>query len=514
MPDVAVRSAAGPAARPARRVGVRELVPLLAGWQDRPGVPGYQALADRLRLLVLDGRLPVHAVLPSERALATASGTSRTTTTAAYRALREAGFAAAGQGAGTWTALPNEPAPPAGDPAALPWPVTTTGRRGTADGRGDLSSAALEAPPQVHAAYVAALADLPRYLPGHGYVTAGLDVLRERVAARYTARGLPTAPDEVLVTSGAIHGLRLVLGETVARGDRVLVESPTYPLALDVVRRAGARPVALPVEDGWDPDAAAEALRSTGARAAYLMPDFQNPTGALMTDDVRERLADVLARAGCLVVVDETTADLDLRGPGAVAPAPFGAGRRPGPGAGVVHLGSSSKTFWGGLRVGWVRADRALVQRLTVARAADDLASPLVEQLATAHLLDVVDTLLPQRRALVAARCAALRGALAERLPQWEAPVPAGGLVLWCRLPLPRSSALAAAVRDLGVTVTPGPRFGPDGAFESRLRIPFARPEADLVAAVGLLARAWHGGAVPGAAGAGAVPAGAGPAAL
>lgn len=494
--DLAGSAGAAVDDRPARRVGVRELVPLLDGWDDRPGVPGYQALADRLRLLVLDGRVPVHAVLPSERALATATGTSRTTTTAAYRVLREAGFADAGHGAGTWTALPREDAPAAsGD--TLPWPVTTTGRRGTPDGRGDLSSAAMEAPPQVHAAYLAALADLPRYLPGHGYVTAGITALRERVAARYTARGLPTSPDEVLVTSGAIHGLRLVLQAVLSPGDRVLVESPTYPLALDVVRREGGRPVALPVEDGWDVEVASATLRTAAPRAAYLMPDFQNPTGRLMPDDVRAALAERLARAGCLVVVDETTSDLDLRPAGrrGAPPAPvrpFGAhGTRA---RDVVHLGSSSKTFWGGLRVGWVRADRALVQRLTVARAADDLASPLVEQLATAHLLDVVDEVLAARRPVLRSRFDALRTALAEVLPDWRVPEPDGGLVAWCVLPGPRSSAVAAAARDLGVTVTPGPRFGVDGGFETRLRVPFARPEAELVAAAGLLARAWGGG--------------------
>ncbi len=509
VPSPATALPSGPAlpsapARPARRIGPRELAPLLTGWHDgAPGVPGYQALADRLQLLVLDGRLPVHAVLPSERALATATGTSRTTTTAAYRLLRESGFAVAGHGAGTWTALPHEPDGAAADAAVLPWPVTTTGERGTVDGRGDLSSAALEAPPQVHAAYAAALADLPRYLPGHGYVTAGLAGLRERIAARYTARGLATRPEEVLVTSGAIHGLRLVLETVLAAGDRVLVESPTYPLALDVVRRAGGRPVALPVEDGWDVAAAAAALRTTGARAAYLMPDFQNPTGALMPDGVRADLAGVACRAGCLVVVDETTADLDHRTDPGAPVRPFGAARsdgrgRPGggvrrPAAGVVHLGSASKTFWGGLRVGWVRADAELVRRLTVARAADDLASPLVEQLATAHLLDAVDDVLAVRRAQLRARFGALREALARVLPDWEVPAPDGGLVAWCRLPAPRSSTLAAAVRELGVTVTPGPRFGVDGGFESRMRIPFARPEAELAAAAGLLARAWHG---------------------
>ena len=472
--------------RPVRRIGVRELVPLLGAWREgRPGLPGYQALAERLRLLVLDGRLPVHAVLPSERALADAAGTSRTTTTAAYRLLRESGFAVAGHGAGTWTALPG--AGRASEEAG-PWPVQTSGLAGTPDGRGDLASAAPEAPPQLHAAYAEALADLPAYLPGHGYVTAGVPGLRARIAARYTTLGLPTAPEEVLVTAGAVHGLRLVLDALGTRGQRVLVENPTYPLALDGIRRAGGRPVALPVEDGWDVAAAASALRTTRARLAYLMPDVQNPTGRVLGDGDRGVLARVLADAGCTVIVDETTADLDLR-PGAVRPTPFGAFAPRGT---VVAIGSASKTFWGGLRVGWVRADRELVRRLVLARASDDLGSPLLEQLATGHLLDRVDEVVADRRRVLAARRRALQTALAVHLPSWAAPTPEGGMVLWCRLPSPSSTAVAAVARSLGVTLSPGPRFSVDGGFESRLRIPFARPEDHLRSAVGLLGEAWR----------------------
>jgi hypothetical protein len=161
----------------------------------------------------------------------------------------------------------------------------------------------------------------------------------------------------------------------------------------------------------------------------------------------------------------------------------------------VVCLGSASKTFWGGLRVGWVRADADLVRRLVLARAADDLGSPVLEQLAVAHLLDAVDEVVAGRTAALAARCRAVRDALAHHLPDWRAPAPEGGMVLWCTLPTPSSSALAAAARVAGVTVTPGPRFAVDGGLESRLRIPFSRPEPELRAAVALLAQAWDGGA-------------------
>src|SRR5882724_5672154 len=108
--------------RPARRIGAHQLAPLLAGWRNADGaagakLSGYRALADRLRLLMLDGRLPVVTVLPSERALATTLGASSTATTAACRLLRDEGFAHGSDGAGTWTALPTD------DVAAAPWPV-------------------------------------------------------------------------------------------------------------------------------------------------------------------------------------------------------------------------------------------------------------------------------------------------------------------------------------------------------------------------------------------------------
>ncbi len=500
----------GHSSRPPHRVGAHELTPLLDLWRQR-GQPDYHALAERLRLLVLDGRLPVPCVLPSERRLATVARTSRTTTTAAYRALRESGFAESRHGAGTWTSLPREPSGPADDP----WPVsqaTLTGQTHL-----DLASAAPAAPAELHAAYAAALEDLPRHLPGHGYVTAGVPELREQVARRYTRRGLPTAADQILITSGAVQGLRLALSVLADVGDRVLVEHPTYPLALDTLKRSGLRPVGWPMEDGWDVAAARRLVRAGAPRLAYLMPDFHNPTGRLLDADARARLATVLADGGCVALVDETTAELDLRNAVASAPAPLAAFSRPGA---VICLGSASKVFWGGLRVGWIRAEAHVVRRLALARALDDLAGPPVEQLATAHLLEHVEARLPALRADHSARRAALQAAIAEHLPTWEAPDPDGGLVLWCRLPEPRSSALAGAVRGLGLSVTPGPRFGagpaltvgqgqgqglgvgpgqgPGQGLESRLRLPFTRPIPELQAAVRILATAWSSGAAGG----------------
>ncbi len=141
--------------------------------------------------------------------------------------------------------------------------------------------------------------------------------------------------------------------------------------------------------------------------------------------------------------------------------------------------------------MGWVRADAALIRRLVQLRAAQDLAGPVLEQLTAVRLLEQIGDWLPQRRAEVAQRCLVLQAALGEQLPSWRAPLPDGGLALWVRLPTPRSSALAASARALGLGLTAGPRFGVDGGFETRLRLPFTASPAGLREAVRLLARLW-----------------------
>ena len=170
-------------------IGTARVLDLVGDLADaRP--PLYVALADRLRLLVGDGRLPIGSRLPAERELAAALHLSRATVAAAYARLRDQGWADARQGAGTWTRLPAGPHRAAGCP------------RRPAPGVIDLAHAAPAAPPQVPAAFAAALDDLPRLLPGHGYHPQGLPELRARVAERYTERGLPTTAEQVLITSG------------------------------------------------------------------------------------------------------------------------------------------------------------------------------------------------------------------------------------------------------------------------------------------------------------------------
>ncbi|MFC7618110.1 PLP-dependent aminotransferase family protein [Actinokineospora soli] len=446
---------------PIGRVSGPRLARLLEGWHGA-GRPSSAALAGAIRLLVLDGRLPPGTALPAEREVAAALRVSRTLVATAWDALRADGLVRTRRGAGTWTALPG-PGRAQDNPGDQPL---------------DLARAASAALPAVAHAVDAVRGALTAELAGHGYHDYGIDLLRERLADRYTARGLPTTADQILVTNGAHHALALVLRTFTGPGDRVLVDQPTYPNAIDAITAAHAIPVPVPLlDDGWDFDGVAAALRQSGPRLAYLIVDFHNPTGLLLDADGRGRLAALAARARTPLVVDETIAELDLRAaPEPVAPLS-------GPGT-VITIGSASKSHWGGLRLGWVRADADVVRRLASARHAFDLGSPVFEQLVLAELYADPVPAIAERRADLARRRDVLVAAVREHLPDWSFRVPDGGLGLWCALPGPMASRLALAARAVGVRVAPGSRFSPHGGLERWLRLPYTLPEPLLVEAV------------------------------
>ena len=466
----------------ARSISTASLVRQLGGWRDdrRAGAGGdplYVQLSDAIRLLILDGRVPLDVRLPGERELAAALDVSRTTVSTAFGRLREQGHLVSRHGSGSRTTVPSGPGGP-----------SVGGLVAEDDGGAiDLGAAALPAAPAVHAAYASALAALPAHLPGHGYQALGVPELRRALADRYTARGLPTTPAQILVTSGAQHAFVLVLQLLAGPGDRVLIDHPTYPHAIDAIARASCRPVpvGLPAGDGWDVEGLEAALRQTGPRLAYLLPDFHTPTGRCMAAEDRERVVRAAERARTTLAVDETLVDLGLDGP---PPAPMAAHDAGGT---VVTIGGASKSFWGGLRVGWVRADEATIAALAGVRPGLDLGTPIVEQLAVTALLLEHGAGIEDRRALLRERRDRLAAALAEHLPAWRPARAPGGNSLWIELPAPVSSALTASAARHGVRVVAGPRFGVDGAFERFLRIPYTRPAEDLEEAVVRLARAY-----------------------
>ena len=210
----------------------------------------------------------------------------------------------------------------------------------------------------------------------------------------------------------------------------------------------------------------------TAARMAYLIPDFHNPTGLCMDSSGRAELAKIAHETRMTLVVDETMVDLWLDAP---PPAPVASHGRGAAKTEVVTLGSTAKSLWGGLRVGWIRADAALITQLVGARAAVDLGTPVMDQLAAAYLLADDRSLLEQRREVLREQRAVLLGAVAEHLPDWRPTIGSGGMSVWMRMSAPVSTALAAVAPNFGVLLAAGPRFGVEGAFERFIRVPYAR---------------------------------------
>jgi DNA-binding transcriptional MocR family regulator len=463
---------------PGGRVSARRLVELLGSWRDLNARHPSADLADAIRLLAQEGRLPAGTRLPAERGLADALTVSRTLVTKAVDELRDEGVVASRQGSGTWITAHDR----------VEWPATPERPHLI-----DLARASSEAVPAMLGAVEAATRRLPPLLGQPGYQPHGLPELREAVAARYRARGLPTTADQIIVTSGSHHAFVLLLRLLVQPGDRVLVEQPTYPNAPDALRAGLARPVPVTMtEDGWSLEDIEATLRQSSPRLAYFVVDFHNPTGHRMSAEDRARLGGALRRTRTMAVADETLVELDLDGDPLAGPPPLAAFA---PDL-VLSVGSASKSHWGGLRIGWVRAPAELVDRILAIRSTMDLGTPVFEQLVLTELLTDPEPVLRQRRAELAHRRDVLLAALAEHCPQWTYRRPAGGQSLWCRLDEPISTRLAVAADSYGLRIVPGSRFTVDGGWERWLRVPFTLPPAELTEAalrLGRLARAVGG---------------------
>ncbi|MCM0639334.1 aminotransferase-like domain-containing protein [Cellulomonas wangsupingiae] len=437
----------------------------IADWRSASG-PAHRRLSSALRLAVLDGRIAPGDRLPSERSLARSIGVSRTTVTTAYRELADSGFIFTSARRRPLASLP--PSRLRTDPVAPDADVI------------DLSTASPLAPERhIHAAYSHALDRLPSHLGRTGYDRTGIPELRAAVARWFTARGLVTAPDQILITHGAQHALSLVAQSLLSARPRVLVEHPTYPNALELFHLLGARLKATPLLRGRDDLTQWRPLLEE-ADLVYVVPDFHNPTGTILPTWARSAL-----RTSGLLVVDETMVTLGLDGR-CLPDTPPVASFHPD----AITIGSLSKSLWAGLRVGWLRAPRQLVARLARRRAASDLGNSVLDQLAVADLLDAGLSVDEQTSWQRSERCDHLRAALlGSALDVSRIERPRGGLSLWVQLEEPVAAQMAARANLYGLELSAGPRFSPFGAFQRHLRIPYTLPLDQLDRAIDRLVR-------------------------
>ncbi|HXF72046.1 MAG TPA: PLP-dependent aminotransferase family protein [Actinomycetota bacterium] len=466
----------------------------LEGWTAGEG-PLFARLAAAIRGAIERGELPRGSRLPAERDLARLLSVSRGTVVAAYEELRRDGWIGSRRGSGTWVRG-------VGRPSAPEVPVGRSGAalRGLVEGPGDaieFTVAALggeEALDEILDGEPAAsvLADLRAASAHHGYHTLGLPELRAAVARHLSGWGLPTAPEQVLITTGGQQAIALAAAAYVRPGDRVVVEDPTYVSAIDVLEATGGRLVGVPVgPEGVRVDVLREVV-AAGASLVYLVPTFHNPTGSLLPEAKRREVAAMAEEFNVPVVDDVTLADIVLeRHP----PPPLAAFA---PDAPILTIGSFSKLFWGGLRVGWIRAAEPTIARLVRLKLVADHGSSLPGQLLALRLLERVDRIRPIRLALVRERYRLLTELLREHLPTWSWTPPVGGLCLWVRLPGGDARDLARVARRHGVLVAPGSLASVSGAFSDHLRIPFVLEPGTMREGVRRLAAAFAGWAEEG----------------
>ncbi|WP_426364783.1 PLP-dependent aminotransferase family protein [Streptomyces sp. E-08] len=454
-----------------------DLVARLGRWSAGRG-PLYLLLASRLRGLIDEGALPPGALLPPDRRLAAALAVGRTTVVAAYDTLRQEGRLVRRQGSGTRVA------------AALSLDVPRVKETSNPlflhllEAPDDvilLSCAAPDRPPAELAEAYRSLA-----LPDGdlGYHPAGIGALREAVAARYAARGVPTGPAQILVTTGAQQGLSLLARLLLAPGDGVLVEAPTYPGALDLFREAAAVPLPVAVgPDGVDVAEAVRVMERHRPALAYVIGRFQNPTGAVLPPLAGRRLVEAANALGVPLVDDEVLADLAFDADACGPPlSSYGE---------VIGVGSLSKAVWGGLRIGWVRGPAPLVARLARLKALHDLGSDVPSQLVAVRLLDAYAPVLEARLRAARAGHDHLRAELARLLPSWSCAPAAGGQTLWVRLPHGDGVSFAQLALRHGVAVLPGATTDALGGSLRHLRLHFLAAPEVLTEAVRRLAAAW-----------------------
>ncbi|MGD8863115.1 MAG: PLP-dependent aminotransferase family protein [Myxococcales bacterium] len=463
------------------QIGPIELDPTL-------DTPLYQQLFDAIAALIGSGALAPGQRLPPTRALAQRLGAHRNTVVRAYGELEDAGFVTGTVGRGTFVRRPPEgvrAVQPSAAPSGIAW-GTLLSRQSAAEplrraerfaqasaGRGAINMVRMQPsadllPDQL---FRRCLDHVLATLGGRalGYAPRpGVARLREQIALDLERQGVSTTADDVLVTSGSQQALDLLVRALVNPGEPMIVDSVTYTGALSAFSVGGARLLTVPSDDEGPDLAALERLGRTHAKAFYLMPSCQNPTGRCISLSRRRALVDWSRRTGVPLIEDDYVSDLHVDAP---PPAPLR-----GFDGDVLYVGTYSKKLIPAVRVGYVVAPPPLRKRLEALKQVSDMGSPLIqyalaEFLERGYLRAHLSRTLPEYRA----RRDALEGALREHLPEGlSVRRPVSGLNLW--LPLPErvdSHQVFEAARDEGVLVMPATMNRATESGENGIRMNF-----------------------------------------
>jgi 2-aminoadipate transaminase len=442
--------------------------------------PLYQQLRDQIRRRIFSGSLPAGTRLPPERTLANTLGVNRTTVVNAYRELAAEGLVEGRVGHGTVVMAPPTP-PPDGPIRPMHWASVSEAEdpvvadiNAIVRRQGAISFAHGEMSPDLFPADVLgqlfsrALAGGQAPL-GYGAV-AGFVPLREAIAAR---AGLTTG--EILVCAGSQLALYLITRVLLQPGDTVVVEVPSYINTLGIFGSAGVRVVPAPVDrDGLQVDGLSEVFLRYRPKLIFTLPNFQNPLGVTMSLERRRQLLQLAARHQVGIVEDDPYGELRFTGDSLPSL------KSMDPGGYVLYISSFSKAVAPGLRLAWLAAPPAVVERIAAARGSLDFRAALLNQWVMDAFLreGLMDRHLQQLRPTLLRRRDTLVHALKHYMPSgvtWH--VPEGGYHLWCMLPRPMRARrlLSEAARD-GVAFIPGDYYGPGDEARRGLRLNFTYP--------------------------------------
>jgi DNA-binding transcriptional MocR family regulator len=295
--------------------------------------------------------------------------------------------------------------------------------------------------------------------------------------------GIRAGVDDIVVTTGSQQGLDLVAKLFINPGDAILVESPSYVGAMGVFRSYQARVEHIDMDDhGMIPAALVERINQLKSaqvpiKFLYLIPNFQNPAGVTLSASRRVEILDIAQENGILIVEDNPYGLLWFDSPPTHA-------MRSVDQSGVSYLGSFSKTFAPGLRVGWVVAPHGVREKLVLASEAAILSPSSFAQMVLAEYFDAHDwkAQIDIFRGVYRERRDTMAAALASYLPGVSHTNPAGGFYLWLTLPdgLDSKDMLPRAITEL-VAYTPGTAFFANGKGQQHLRLAFCYPEPDFI---------------------------------
>ena len=451
-----------------------------------------QQLVDRFAAAIEAGELEPGIKLPPTRELATQAGVNHLTAARVYRKLAELGYVTAQVGRGTFVRS-LKPASSAiqGDDwqvYALPPEEISYSEQVLAD---TFSLAAQEDVISLATGWVAPscypteelariTADVFADVGGTAlsYLNPeGLFDLREQIAARGREYGYAQEADEVVITSGAQQAISLSAHAVLEPGDVAVIESPTFIGMMTALRGTGAKVIGVPVDsNGFDVDALERLLARHEVKLVGLQSACQNPTGANLSEERRQRLAELAIERNFFVMEDRVYADMRFEGP-------FVRSLRELAPAHVLYVNSLSKVVGGGLRSGWVAARGPVRERIAMLKLEADFHSPtLIQHIAARWLATgAYDRHVKRTIPFYRKRRDALLDALERHLPgEHRVDVPHGGHHLWVTLnrPLDERALYGEAARH-GVAFTPGGAVTAERRSQTSFRLSFSMVEPE-----------------------------------